>query len=184
MILGLFRKSLDHRVIDRLHGEIMAAARQPALFLDFGVADTFEGRFEIFTLIATVPVRRLAQLPALGAEMAQKLTDAVFTHFDDALREMGTSDVGVPKRIKQMASSWLGRRAAYAAALDATGTNQLAVAIARNVHGDAFAIDSPKVESLANYIFELEAAHAKCDLETYLKGPAPFPAVGFRTFTP
>src|SRR4051812_10164704 len=87
MIFGLFRRSSNQAIIDRLHGEIMASARQPALFLDFGAPDTLEGRFEALTLIATLHVRRLMALGPPGPEIAQQLTDALFAHFDVALRE-------------------------------------------------------------------------------------------------
>ena len=54
MIFRLLRRSSNQAVIDRLHGEIVAAARQPALYVDYGVPDTLEGRFEMLALLATI----------------------------------------------------------------------------------------------------------------------------------
>ena len=54
MIFAMFRRSGTERVIDRLHGDIVAAVRQPSLYADYGVNDTFEGRFELLTLFATL----------------------------------------------------------------------------------------------------------------------------------
>jgi hypothetical protein len=42
------KRATRERVIDRLHGDIMAAARHPALYLELGVADTFAGRSRHF----------------------------------------------------------------------------------------------------------------------------------------
>src|SRR6476620_7868248 len=107
MIFGLFRRSANERVIERLHGEIMAAVRQPSLYADYGVPDTFEGRFEMLILLSTLVVRRLAKLPSPGPEIAQDLTDKIFSEIDAAMREMGVGDLAVPKRIKKMAAAFL-----------------------------------------------------------------------------
>ncbi len=152
----------------------MAAARQPVLFVEYGVADTFEGRFEILALLATLPVRRLAQLEAPGPDLAQELTDSVFNSFDDALRALGISDVGVPKQIHKLASGWLGRRQAYAAALDAKDGGLLDAALARNVFGGAKALDEAMVQRLARYVRATAAAHDSASLDVFIKARAPF----------
>ncbi len=169
MIFGLFRRDPNRQVIERLHGEIMAAARQPALFLDFGVADTVEGRFEALTLIAAIALRRMSRLPPPAGQLAQQLTDAIFAHFDVAMREMGVADVGVAKRMKTLAQGFLGRSAAYGTALDQGGC-ELEAAILRNVYGG-----QGSAASLAAYAVSCAAALETADLTTYLKGPLPFP---------
>jgi cytochrome b pre-mRNA-processing protein 3 len=113
--VSLFRRAANGRVIDRLHGDIMAAARQPALYLRLGVPDTFEGRFEIFGLLAIATIRRLRELPPPGAEMAQDLTDAIFRHLDIMLREMGVGDLTVPKRVRALAAVFVDRARVYTA---------------------------------------------------------------------
>jgi len=133
MIFAMFRRSDNDKVIDRLHGDIVAAVRQPSLYADYGVEDTFEGRFELLTLFATLLVRRLASLPSPAPEAAQELTDRVFSELDAAMREMGVGDLAVPKRIKKFAAAFLGRRNAYDAALGADTHDQLEAALARNV---------------------------------------------------
>ena len=175
MKFALFRSRKDEAIIDRLHGEIMAAARQPALYVDFAVADTLDGRFEALALLATPPVLRLASLPEPGPDLAQRLTDAIFTHFDDALRETGTSDVAVPKRMKKMAAAWLGRRKAYAGALAAPDDGPLREAIARNVYAGGLGAGAEVVRGLARYVREIDAAQASAGLADYMNGPAPFP---------
>ncbi len=62
----LFGRASNRRLIERLHGEIVAAARNRVLFTDFGIEDTFEGRFESVVLHAALVLRRLHALPAPG----------------------------------------------------------------------------------------------------------------------
>ena len=176
MIFRLFRGSANRGTVDRLHGDIVAAVRQPAFFLDYGVADTFDGRFELLALFSTLVVRRLARLPAPGPAIAQELTDKVFQSLDDDLREMGVGDLAVPKRIKKLAAALLGRRKAYDEALDAGDEARLVEALARNVHANIDAPDDPRATRLARYVRAAEAALSNAALETLIAGPTPFPA--------
>ncbi len=175
MIFGMFRRSGNERVIERLHGDIVAAVRQPALYLEYGVDDTFEGRFELLALFATLVVRRLAQLPAPAPDLSQDLTDRIFSELDAAMRELGVGDLAVPKRIKKFAEAFLGRRKAYDAALSASSQAQLADAIARNVYGLDPAGSDVRAVRLARYAVAAEAALAEASLDTLLSGSAPFP---------
>ncbi len=174
MVFALFRKAPNQPTIDRLHGEIMAAARQPALFANFGVSDTTEGRFEVLALLATPPVCRLAALAAPGPAIAQAITDSIFTGFDDAARQIGVSDVGVPKKMYKLAGAWLGRRDAYAAAYAAGGKN-LADAIARNIFASARSGEAAQVAGLARYVQAVWAAHDAAGLADFQMRPAPYP---------
>ena len=131
MIFARWRARRDARVlIDHLHGEIVAAARRPALFIDCGVPDTMDGRFEMVVLHADLLLRRLAQTGA--ADLTQDLVNRLFEGFDDALREMAIGDVGVVKRMTKFASAYYGRAGAYGPALEAGDHVALAAALARN----------------------------------------------------
>ena len=77
-ILGLFRKNSRREAIETLYQRIAAASRDPFLYLDQGVPDTVEGRFEALTLHVTLVLRRLRQLPSPADEVAQELVDAFF----------------------------------------------------------------------------------------------------------
>ncbi len=171
MIFGLFRKNPLEDQVGRLHGAVVAQSRLPAFFLPpYGVADTFEGRFEILTLNAGLVLRRLSLLPEPGPELAQLLSNAIFTGFDDALREIGISDVGVPKKMKKLARAFMGRGAAYWKA-DAEGEASLATALARNVlagEGDG--------APLADYFLRAKALLDETPTDVFMRGEAPFPA--------
>ena len=175
MIFAMFRRSGNDRVIERLHGDIVAAVRQASLYADYGVDDTFEGRFELLALFATLLVRRLAQLPSPAPEVAQDLTDRIFSELDAAMRELGVGDLAVPKRIKKFAAAFLGRRKIYDEALAAKSEERLAAAIARNVYGLESPEGAGQASRLARSAFAVEAALAAAPIETFAKGSAPFP---------
>ncbi len=170
MIFGLFRKNPHEQLVARLHEEIMAHSRLPAFFLPpYGAPDTFEGRFEILTLNAGLVLRRLSQAPEPGPAVAQSLADRVFSAIDDALREIGVSDVGVPKKMKKLARAFMGRGAAYAKAME-QGETALAAALARNVlagAGDGAA--------LARYALSARRELDDTPLDVFLRGEAPLP---------
>jgi len=173
-VFGLFRRSPNEALIDRLHGEIMAGSRQPAFFVEYGVADTLEGRFEMLCLVATIAVRRIGALPPPGPDIAQEVTDSIFRHFDVALRQVGVGDLTVPKKMKKMAQGYLGRVSVYGAALEGDDDAALALALARNVFGDEGRAGSAQCVRLARYARAQEAAFAALDVETALREPLPF----------
>lgn len=173
MIFGLFRRRSERRLVDRLHGEIVAAVRQPVFYTDFAVPDTLEGRFEILVLHAALVVRRL---DGLDAALAQALTDSMFRHLDIALREAGVSDIGVPKRMKKLASGYLGRAAAYASALGDKDGAALAAALARNVFGGACAASSREVQGLVRYVDALESKLSQAPASSFMAGQIPIPS--------
>lgn len=169
MLSTLFRGVANRKIIDRIHGEIVAAARDRHLFTDYGIADTLDGRFESVVLHGAFVVRRLQALPAPGPDVAQDVTEALFRHLDVALREMGVGDTSVPKHMKSMAEAFFGRTRAY---YDAFGTDRqaFAAALARNVYGG-----KNDGERLARYVEALESRLAGLPLERFLEGPIPFP---------
>ena len=175
MFFARWRAQRANRLlIDQIHGEIVAAARAPALYQEAGVADTVEGRFEMVVLHAALVVRRLLGLGPQGADMAQELVDRVFRGFEDALREMAIGDVGVVRRIKTMAGDFAGRSRAYAAALDSGDAAALAAALARNVYG-ASALP-PEATRLAHRVAAAAAALDQARYEDFASGRFRFPA--------
>jgi cytochrome b pre-mRNA-processing protein 3 len=162
-------------VIEQILGEIVAAARRPALYEAMGAPDRVDGRFELLTLHAGLVLRRLVALGGLADAIAQDLVNGVFMHFDDTLREIGHSDTGVSKRLKGMAGAFYGRNAAYAAALDRHSHAELAAALARNVYGAADPGGAAKAGKLAAYVVALDSGLAETPLEAFATGEFRFP---------
>jgi cytochrome b pre-mRNA-processing protein 3 len=176
MILAQWRARRANRIlIDQLHGKIVAASRAPFLYINLGVPDSFEGRFEMVTLYAGLVMRRLTQLSGIGAELAQELADSVFRHFEIALREIGIGDVAVPKRLKRMAEAFYGRSKAYGDGLDDPVSDCLAKALARNVYGMEDVALAPMALTLTQYVRVAAEALDQTPLSVFAEGDVQFP---------
>ena len=70
MVFRLFRRSANRDLIDRLRGEIVAAARDPVLFTEYGIEDSLEGRFEVLALHSALVLRHLNRMKPPAPEMA------------------------------------------------------------------------------------------------------------------
>src|ERR1700727_881507 len=97
----LFRPRFQAATIDSLYGVIVAQARVPDFYEEFGVADSVDGRFALIVLHLALVTRRLAR-ESEGAALASALIDRFGRAMDDNLREMGVGDLTVPKRMKRM----------------------------------------------------------------------------------
>ncbi len=167
------RPSPTRLLLDRLHGDVVAAVRRPAFYLDYGVSDTFEGRFELLVLHAGLVLRRFNAASAPGPAIAQEFVDAIFAKLDADLREAGVGDVTVPKRMKKLAEAFLGRSAAYDAALRHED-GALRTAIERNVYGGRPAAEH-HAGRMTRYVEAVAAKLELTPLAACLSDPLPFP---------
>lgn len=154
----------------------MAAARQTLFYSDWNVPDTPLGRFEMLSLHIYLVQHRLHGEQGVAAEVAQVLIDEFFLDVDHSLRELGISDVGVPKRMKKLARMFYGRTAAYDDALRENDRAALAAALARNVRPDAG--PWPQASLLADYVCDASKKLAAQPTESIAAGTVAFPAPG------
>ena len=119
--------------IRSLYGAIVAQARKPAFYGDYGVADTPAGRFDMIVLHLILFVRRLRREPAPIRALGQGVFDLFCRDMDHNLREMGIGDLAVPKHMRRVAGAFYGRAAAYDAAIEAADEDELAAVLARNI---------------------------------------------------
>lgn len=142
--------------IEAIYGMIVAQAREPLFYQRLGVPDTVNGRFDMVVLHLWMVLRRLRGVSG-GAALAQALFDHFCGDMDDNLREMGISDVGVPKRMKAFGEAFYGRSIAYDKALEAGGA-ALADALARNIlNSDDSAVAAPLAAYARRGIADLDA---------------------------
>lgn len=147
------RQSRANRaIIDALYTRIVAAARQEPFYSAWNVPDTPLGRFEMLSLHMFLFQHRLRGEPGAAAEIAQQLIDQFFLDVDHSLRELGISDVGVPKRMKKLAKMFYGRTESYKMALDQDDRAALAAALLRNVRPGVETW--PEAAELAAYVFD------------------------------
>ena len=168
-MLNLLRKSAARKAFARaLYDQLVERARAPLFFRELAVPDSIDGRFDLVTLHAWLVLERLKS--AGLDEAAQVLTDTVFIGFDEALREQGTGDMGMGRKMKAMADAFFGRLAVYSAAQD---PETLAAALAKNVWRGSAAADAQ--QRLAAYVGTARAALGSCDLEAALLDFGPLP---------
>jgi cytochrome b pre-mRNA-processing protein 3 len=131
-----FRRDARPDTISALYGMIVAQARLPTFYRDYAVADTVNGRFDLIVLHLALVLDRLQQDPALKG-LGQGVFDRFCEDMDHNLREIGISDMKVPKEMARIGEAFYGRQMAYRAALAAPGPNELVEAVARNVYAGA-----------------------------------------------
>ncbi len=155
---------------------VVAAARRPAYYTRYRVPDTVDGRFEMIVLHAVLLVRRIKGRGDYADRFGREFMSHLFDDMDRNLREMGTGDMRVGRRIKEMAEAFYGRARVYQAALDAGAGDALAEALERN----AFPLESPGKEVLDGLATSLAAQARDLDsqpLEAILAGNVAFSAV-------
>lgn len=116
-----------------IYGEVVAAAREPAIYRNWRVPDTVDGRFEMLALHVLLRARALRQQAGEGATLAQALVDSFFADLDRNLREMGVGDLSMGRRMKGLAATWLARARDLEAALDARDAEAIAAMLRRNL---------------------------------------------------
>ena len=164
----------NRAIVDSLYGQIVAAARQPHLYSAWNVPDTPLGRFEMVALHVYLFLHRARGVTGPMADIAQELTDEFFRDVEHSLRELGISDVGVPRRMKKLARMFYGRTVAYDAAVDGADRPELARALARNVRPGPG--NWPQAEALAFYVLATVADLAGQDDAAICAGEMRFPA--------
>jgi cytochrome b pre-mRNA-processing protein 3 len=157
-MLGLLGKSADRRkLIDRLYAATVARAREPVFFTRFGVPDTIDGRFDLLALHAWLALDRLRA--GNLDELSQGLMDTIFVGFDEGLRDLGTGDMGMGRRIKNLADAFYGRLQAYGTSTDHVAMTE---AIQRNLYRGAG--DAVRAEAVARYVEKARASVASSDV--------------------
>jgi cytochrome b pre-mRNA-processing protein 3 len=173
MILHQFRRPAQDPNIASLYGTIVAQARSPIFYTDFGVPDTVSGRFDMIVLHLVLFLNRL-KLDSLAAKSRERsLGQEVFNLFcrdmDDNFREMGVGDLAVPREMRKVGEAFYGRAAAYEAAL-AADDRALIAALTRNIFGES----SHDVQRLAAYI--REAVRQLASQDDFLRAELRFPS--------
>jgi len=148
-----------------LHISIMAQSLQPAFFGDGKVGDSFAGRFEVVSIHAALLFRRLRECGDAGNDLAQDTFNELFSGFDDALREIGTGDLKVGKKVRVIGESFYGRAKAYDDALASDEEDALKDAIVRNME-----LNEEFSAVLAKYAKEIVSNFTRQSEEDLLSG--------------
>lgn len=171
MIFPLFRRNRRPDTISALYGMIVAQARHPVFYAEYGVADTVNGRFDLLLLHTALTVDRLMR-EEQGKAAGQALFDLFCADMDDNLREMGVGDLSVPKHMKRVGEAFYGRSQAYQKALAEEDDAALIEALTRNVYGGE---PRDAVRPLAVYIRNAAGELERQPVATLAAGRVSFP---------
>lgn len=181
MIVSLFRRNTQNAnriIVDSLFEQIVAAARQPAIYADWGVPDTPLGRYESLGLHMIVFLRRTRDADPGVEALAQDVLDEFFKDVDHSIRELGIGDAGVPKRMKKLARMFYGRMGPYWEAIDAGDPDALAAALERNIAPDKADPADLNARALAGYTIAAADKLSGQDDASLLSARIAFPVAG------
>lgn len=153
-----------------LYQAAVTQARSPGLYAAGRVADTREGRFELYSLHVILLIERLKGEGEAAAETSQALFDAYLRGLDDAFRELGVGDLAVPKRMKSLGEAFYGRGRAYEQAFDGLPDRVSLTALVSRTLLEG--VEGAEIETLANYILATRAALTTQPLDQILAGQA------------
>ncbi|MCC6786273.1 MAG: ubiquinol-cytochrome C chaperone [Hyphomonadaceae bacterium] len=153
-----FHRSRAETDAEALLSAVTNASRRPEFYGADRAPDTLDGRFELMAVNGVLAMLRLQADPALKP-LAQAFADRLFSQFDAGLREAGTGDTAVPKRMHKLAGDFYGRLDSYAGALAEPAA--LEAALARNV----WRLEShPFASQLASYVAKAAAEQARAPI--------------------
>lgn len=101
-----------------LYGSVVAEARDPTYYAEFGVPDTLDGRFDMIAAILSLTLMRIEKEGEGGRETSALLTELFIEDMEGQVRQIGIGDVIVGKHLGKMVAAMGGRFTVYSAAID------------------------------------------------------------------
>ena len=156
-----------------LYRSLVNQARSPQFYLNVGVPDTLDGRFDMIVLHMFLIIDRLSAEGSSAKSLRQELFDVMFDDMDQALREIGVGDLSVGKKIKKMAGAFYGRLGAYDEGLRADDAALFEEALKRNIFPE-IDVAPNQIKMLANYARQTSEVLKGVPLEVLSRGEAAY----------
>ena len=170
LLQRIFGDNRERAALAPLYRAIVAAGRDPAWYLDGGVPDTIDGRFDMVAALTALVLLRIEAEGETGRAPSVQLTEVFVADMDSTLRQIGIGDYVVGKHVGRMIGALGGRLAAFRPAMAEDGDFEAPVR--RNIFHDA----PPSDEALAFVTGRLErfaAALKAQQLPALLAGAVP-----------
>jgi cytochrome b pre-mRNA-processing protein 3 len=162
--------------IPTLYGAIVAQARLPRFYRDYGVADTVDGRFDLIIAHLALLLRRLDADGEAGRDLGQKVFDLFCQDMDRNLREIGIGDLKIPDEMRRIGAAFYGRAKAYNLALADPNGAALTEVVSRNLYGSAPGAGAAAgLPRAAAYLREAAESLAIQDTAAIMRGELSFP---------
>ncbi|MFL6861770.1 MAG: ubiquinol-cytochrome C chaperone family protein, partial [Allosphingosinicella sp.] len=157
----------EREAILPLYEALVAEGRDPAWYRGGGVPDTLEGRFDMVASILALVLLRLEAEAEKARRESVLLTEIFIDDMDASLRELGTGDMMVGKKVGKLVGALGGRLGGYRES--ASDPAAFEAAVRRNVFRD----DPPSGEAVGRVAERLAALRtrlAAAPLEALLAG--------------
>jgi cytochrome b pre-mRNA-processing protein 3 len=140
-LLDRFRR-LDRDAAAPLYSAVVARAREPHWYLEGGVPDTLDGRFDMVAAVLCMVLLRV-EMEEDGATLSTEVTERFVDDMDAQIRQIGFGDMIVGKHVGRMMGMLGGRLGAYR---DGVAAGDLSEPLVRNLwRGEA-----PRPQALAH----------------------------------
>ena len=140
-LLDRFRR-LDRDAAAPLYSAVVARARAPHWYLEGGVPDTLDGRFDMVAAVLCMVLLRI-ETEEDGATLSTEVTERFVDDMDAQIRQIGFGDMIVGKHVGRMMGMLGGRLGAYR---EGVAAGDLSEPLVRNLwRGEA-----PPAEALAH----------------------------------
>ncbi len=175
MLGFLFKDKKLERSAHNLFAQIIEHTRQPVFYTDYAVEDSLDGRFDLMAMHMSLVINKLDQSAQEQpvSDLKRMLQEAMFDNLDLAMREVGVGDLGVGKRVKEMAEAFYGRIKKYQEHLKLHDRSKLQEAIHRNLYRERET--SPGIlDGITDYYLEQWQNINEYDLSGVLAGNVRF----------
>jgi cytochrome b pre-mRNA-processing protein 3 len=134
-IQRLFGRPPERQSLLPLYEAVVTIGRDPAWYLGGGVPDTLEGRFDMVTAVLTLVLLRLEAEGESARRESALLAELFIDDMDSSLRELGTGDMIVGKKVGKLMGALGGRLGSFRDA--ARDPAAFEAAVRRNVFREA-----------------------------------------------
>lgn len=168
------------QIAAQLYGQALTQTRRETFYTEYGVPDSFDGRFDLLLVHVFIILHNLMGDDAYE-DLSQALFDATFKDMDQTLREMGIGDMGVPKHMKRMMKAFNGRMHSYQLAMSPDSVppdvlpegvvhGSMEEALRRNLYGTVENGEEQLASDIAKMIGYVQSSVEKADVEDIKQG--------------
>jgi cytochrome b pre-mRNA-processing protein 3 len=151
----LFGDRSERQALRPLYDAAVRVGRDPGWYREGGVPDTMTGRFDVVSSVVALLLLRLEAEGDAARRETVMLTELFIDDMDATLRQAGTGDLVVGKRVGKLMSTLGGRLGAYREAF--AGEGDLHAAVRLNMFRDS----PPSDEVVPVAAERLRALHAR-----------------------
>src|SRR5690606_17264511 len=135
MSFNLFRKPpVTSDAVLQTYRSIVAQSLQVSFYTVLHLEDSVTGRIDMVSVLFALYLQRHKNYPT-ARPFTNALLELFFNDMDSSIRELGVTDLGVPRKVKAMGNVFYGLMKVLDAALDSGEPAEVEAVLVRNVYG-------------------------------------------------